>query len=125
MRVLISADAEGVTGVTGTDELLYGKPHYEFMRQMLTADVNAASREPSPAAHRGRRQRQPLDDDERLIEELDPAADLIKGFHKHLCMVEGVQAADAVFFLGYHCRPATPTASATRRSSAARSSRSG
>src|SRR4029079_4995678 len=39
-----------------------------------------------------------------LIEELDPRADLIKGFHKQLCMVEGVQDADAVFFLGYHAR---------------------
>ena len=38
------------------------------------------------------------------IERLDPRAELIKGFHKHLCMVEGVQDADAVFFLGYHCR---------------------
>ena len=35
------------------------------------------------------------------IERLDPRAELIKGFHKHLCMVEGVQDADAVFFLGY------------------------
>jgi D-amino peptidase len=38
-----------------------------------------------------------------LPEHLDPRADLIKGFHKHLCMVEGVQTgADAVFFVGYH-----------------------
>lgn len=33
----------------------------------------------------------------------DPRADVIKGFHKHLCMVEGVQTGvDAVFFVGYH-----------------------
>jgi D-amino peptidase len=39
------------------------------------------------------------------IERLDPRADLIKGFHKPLCMVEGVQdGIDAMFFLGYHCR---------------------
>jgi D-amino peptidase len=42
MRVLISADAEGVTGVTNTAELLYGKPQWEWMRGMMTADVNAA-----------------------------------------------------------------------------------
>jgi len=105
MRVLISADAEGVTGVTATDELLYGKPHYEFMRRMLTEDVNAAIE----GAFAGGATEVVVNDSHWtmtnvLIEALDPRADLIKGFHKHLCMVEGVQAADAVFFLGYHCR---------------------
>jgi D-amino peptidase len=38
------------------------------------------------------------------IARLDPRADLIKGFHKHLCMVAGVEDADVVFFLGYHAR---------------------
>jgi D-amino peptidase len=42
VRVLISADAEGVTGITNTNELLFGRPHYEFMRIMMTDDVNAA-----------------------------------------------------------------------------------
>lgn len=42
MRVLTSADAEGVTGVTNTTELLFGKPHWEWMRGMMTADVSAA-----------------------------------------------------------------------------------
>jgi D-aminopeptidase len=41
MRVLISADAEGVTGVTTTDELLFGKPYWEGMRGMLYGDDNA------------------------------------------------------------------------------------
>ena len=36
MRVLISADAEGVTGVTNTNELMFGRVHYEFMRTMMT-----------------------------------------------------------------------------------------
>ena len=42
MRVLISADAEGVTGITNTSELLIGRPYFEFMRTMMTDDVNAA-----------------------------------------------------------------------------------
>jgi D-amino peptidase len=105
MRILISADAEGVTGVTSTDEMLYGKPHYEFMRRMMTADVNAAIE----GAFAGGATEVVVNDSHWtmtnvLIEEIDSRADLIKGFHKHLCMVEGVQAADAVFFLGYHCR---------------------
>lgn len=105
MRVLISADAEGVTGVTSTTELLFGRPHYDFMREMMTADVNAAI----DGAFAGGATEVVVNDGHWtmtnvLIEALDQRADLIKGFHKHLCMVEGVQAADAVFFLGYHCR---------------------
>jgi D-amino peptidase len=105
MRILISADAEGVTGVTTTTELLFGKPHWEWMRQMMTDDVNAAVE----GAFAGGATEVVVNDSHWtmtnvLIERLDPRADLIKGFHKHLCMVEGVQQADAVFFLGYHAR---------------------
>jgi D-aminopeptidase len=52
MRVLISADAEGVTVITNTNELLFGRPHYEFMRGMMTDDVNAAVEGALPAARR-------------------------------------------------------------------------
>jgi D-amino peptidase len=105
MRILISADSEGVTGITNTEELLYGKPHYEFMREMMTQDVNAAIE----GAFSGGATEVVVNDSHWtmtniLLERLDSRADLIKGFHKHLCMVEGVQDADAVFFLGYHCR---------------------
>lgn len=105
MRVLISADAEGVTGVTNTSELLIGRPYFEFMRTMMTDDVNAAV----DGAFAGGATAVVVNDAHWTmtnvqIERLDPRAELIKGFHKHLCMVEGVQDADAVFFLGYHCR---------------------
>lgn len=105
MRILISADAEGVTGITSTNELLFGKPHYEFLRQMMTDDVNAAI----DGAFAGGASHVVVNDSHWtmtniLIERLDPRADLIKGFHKYLCMVEHVQDADAVFFLGYHAR---------------------
>jgi D-amino peptidase len=106
VRVLISADAEGVTGVTSTNEMLFGKPHYEFMRLMMTDDVNAAI----AGAFDGGATEVIVNDahwtmTNILIERLDPRADLIKGFQKHLCMVEGIQdGADAVFFVGYHAR---------------------
>lgn len=105
MRVLISADAEGVTGITDTRELLIGRPYFEFMRTMMTDDVNAAVE----GAFAGGATSVVVNDGHWTmtniqIERLDPRAELIKGFHKHLCMVEGVQDADAVFFLGYHAR---------------------
>ncbi len=105
MRILISADCEGITGITNTNELLFGRPHYEFMRGMMTDDINAAIE----GAYAGGATEIVVNDSHWTmtnvqIERLDPRADLIKGFHKHLCMVEGVQEADAVFFLGYHAR---------------------
>jgi D-amino peptidase len=104
MRVLISADGEGISGVTSTDELLFGKPEYERFRQFMTDDVNAAINGAVAAGAT-----EVIVNDSHwtmtniLPERLDPRADLIKGFHKHLCMVEGVQTGvDAVFFVGYH-----------------------
>jgi D-amino peptidase len=105
VRVLISADAEGVSGITNTDELMFGRPHYEFMRQMMTEDANAAI----AGAFDGGATQVIVNDSHWtatniLIERLDPRADLIKGFQKHLCMVEGVQDSDIAFFVGYHAR---------------------
>jgi D-amino peptidase len=104
MRVLISADGEGISGITSTDELLFGKPEYERFRQFMTDDVNAAINGAVAAGAT-----EVIVNDSHwtmtniLPERLDPRADLIKGFHKHLCMVEGVQTGvDAVFFVGYH-----------------------
>lgn len=78
---------------------------YRFMREMMTQDVNAAIE----GAFLGGATEVVVNDSHWtmtniLLERLDARADLIKGFHKHLCMVEGVQDTDAVFFLGYHCR---------------------
>src|SRR4051794_11994838 len=105
MRVLISADCEGVTGITNTNELMFGRVHYEFMRGMMTDDVNAAI----DGALAGGATDVVVNDAHWTmtnvqIERLDPRATLIKGFHKPLCMVAGVEDADAVFFLGYHAR---------------------
>jgi len=42
MRVLISADMEGATGVTHVVDTEQGKAPYERFRRLLTQDVNAA-----------------------------------------------------------------------------------
>jgi D-aminopeptidase len=42
MRVLISADMEGVTGVTCPEDVRPGSARWEYFRVMLTGDVNAA-----------------------------------------------------------------------------------
>src|SRR5215210_8152139 len=42
MRIYISADMEGVTGVTHSQDVISGRSQYERFRALLTADVNAA-----------------------------------------------------------------------------------
>src|SRR6187399_965765 len=41
MRILISADMEGATGVTWTDDVVPGTEQWQRFRRLLTGDVNA------------------------------------------------------------------------------------
>jgi D-amino peptidase len=109
MKVLISADMEGTTGVTGWKDVEPGEPAFERFRKLLTADVNAAIGGAFAGgatdvvvneAHDGMRN--------ILIEELDPRAEMITGYYKPLVMMEGVDDADMVFFTGYHARAGEP-----------------
>lgn len=109
MRVLISADMEGATGVTCPADVIAGTPQFERFRKLLTGDVNAAvegcfaggaSRVLVNEAHCGMRN--------VLLEQLDPRAELLTGRHKLLSMMEGIDAADAVAFVGYHTGSGEP-----------------
>ena len=42
VKIYISADMEGVTGVTHPQDVIPGRQQYERFREFLTADVNAA-----------------------------------------------------------------------------------
>lgn len=105
MKVYISADMEGVTGVTHPQDVIPGRPRYEQFRRFLTADVNAAIDGAGRAgavefvvneAHDGMRN--------IVLEDLDPRAEVIVGQRKPLVMMEGVEGADVAFFVGYHAR---------------------
>jgi D-amino peptidase len=103
MRVLVSADMEGTTGVTNLVDVEQGKAPYERFRRLLTEDVNAAI----AGAFEGGATEVVVNDSHWtmrnvLLEELDPRAELITGFYKPLVMMEGVEKADLVFFTGYH-----------------------
>ena len=41
VRILISADMEGVTGVTWTDDVVAGTEPWQRFRRLFTGDVNA------------------------------------------------------------------------------------
>jgi D-amino peptidase len=103
MRVLISADMEGVTGVTFPEDVEYGATRWESARRLLMSDVNAAidgffragaTEVVVNDAHSTKRN--------LLIEDLDVRATAIIGMHKTLGMLEGIRETDAVAFVGYH-----------------------
>ncbi|MFJ3976981.1 M55 family metallopeptidase [Streptomyces sp. NPDC090021] len=105
MKILISADMEGATGVTWPADVLPGTPQWERCRSMFTSDVNAAvlgfydggaDRVVINEAHWTMRN--------LLLERLDARAEMLTGRHKALSMVEGVQRGDVdgIAFVGYH-----------------------
>ncbi len=111
MRVLISVDMEGIAGVTGHDDVAPGTAQYERFRRLMTAEANAAVSGAFAAgaksvvvndSHDGMRN--------ILYEELDARAELISGYNKPLCMVQGAAGAQAAVFIGYHAMAGTARA---------------
>ncbi|AUS81003.1 peptide ABC transporter substrate-binding protein [Actinoalloteichus sp. AHMU CJ021] len=104
MRILISADMEGATGVTWTDDVVPGTEQWQRFRAMFTGDVNACVEGLFAGgavdvlvneAHSSQRN--------LLLESLDVRARLLTGRHKPLSMMQGVDSGvDGVVFLGYH-----------------------
>ena len=104
MRIYISADMEGVSGVTHSSQCRPDHPDYARFRRLMTAEVNAAI---EGALAAGATEALVNDSHFRmtniLLEELHPAAALISGTNKLLCQMEGIDDSFAcVFFVGYH-----------------------
>ncbi|MEU6641745.1 M55 family metallopeptidase [Saccharomonospora sp. NPDC046836] len=101
---MISADMEGATGVTWTDDVVPGTEPWQRFRRLFTGDVNAviaglcaggAGDVLVNEAHSAQRN--------LLLEELDPRARMLTGRHKPLSMMQGIDSGVAgVVFLGYH-----------------------
>jgi D-amino peptidase len=105
VRVFVSADMEGVSGVTHPQDVIPGRSQYERFRRFLTADVNAAIEGAAQGgateflvneAHDGMRN--------VFLKDLDGRAELIVGSKKPLSMMQGFYGADVAFFVGYHAR---------------------
>jgi D-amino peptidase len=104
MKVLISADMEGVTGVTAPEEVAPGTPAYERFRRLFMHDVNAAidgafeGGATEVLVNEGHNRMRNL-----MIEDLDERARVISGGQKPMIMMEGVdRGVDLAFLLGYH-----------------------
>jgi D-amino peptidase len=109
VRVYISADMEGITGLVDAEDVQPPGRDYERGRGLMTEDVNAAVRGAYAAgatyvlvndAHGPMRN--------LLPDLLDPRALLIKGRPKPMGMIEGLTADfDAVVCVGFHSRAGT------------------
>ena len=104
MKVYISADMEGITGINSLQYLFDKETEYARGRKLMMQDLNAAIAGAVEAgateilvndAHGSMRNLQ--------IEDLHEAADLATGFPKNQLMMAGLDASfDAALFIGYH-----------------------
>lgn len=105
MKIFISADIEGVTGVA-TNVQLMKEGEYQRFRRLYTQDVNAAI---AGAFDGGATEVVVADGHGNmsniLIEDLDERATLISGSNRVMCQLEGLDSSfDGLFFVGHHGR---------------------
>ncbi len=104
MRVYISADMEGISGIVHADQTEPGAREYERACTLMVGDVNAAIE----GALAGGATYIVVNDSHWemrniKLEELHPAAELISGTPKPFSMVQGLNDSfDAMFCVGYH-----------------------
>jgi D-amino peptidase len=104
VRIMISADMEGATGVTYTQDVIPGTEQWQRMRRLFTSDVNAAI----TGLHDGGATEVLVNEAHSsqrniLLEDLDHRATMLTGRHKPLSMMQGIDTGvDGVVFLGYH-----------------------
>ena len=111
MKVFISADMEGISGVVHAEELTQGTPGWERARRWMTGDVVAAAEGAFAAGatevlvvdgHAGMRNLIYDDLPAGVIAHRGPAAG------RTMCQVEGLDASfDCVLLVGYHSMAGT------------------
>jgi D-amino peptidase len=104
VKIFISADMEGISGVTDWEDTLPGKRTYEYSRKLLTQDVNAAIEGALEAGATEIVVNESHGPMRNLIpDELHSKAELVRGFYKPLLMMQGLdETFDAIFFVGFH-----------------------
>lgn len=109
MKVYISVDMEGISGVNSDNQTSAAGAEYGRARKLMVEDANAAIRGAFDGgatdvlvndSHGGQRN--------LLPEDLDPRARLISHSFKRHGMMEGLdESFDAVIFVGYHAKAGT------------------
>ena len=112
MRVFVSADMEGVAGISRDEQTNPSSHLHAASRQLMTQEVNAAVE----GALQAGVQEVVVSDGHWtcrnvLPEELHPRAELVSGYPRRLYMASGMGPGfDAAFFVGYHAAVGTPDA---------------
>jgi D-amino peptidase len=107
MQVYISADMEGIAGVTNWEQVkANGGAEYHYYRRLLTAEVNTAVEAALKAGAAGVTVNDAHSKMHNLIvDSLHPGAQLISGSPKRLGMMEGIDKGfKAACLLGYHAK---------------------
>lgn len=108
LKVFIVSD-HGIGSVVSDLQAVPGMAQYQVYRHLMTEEVNAAIRgalaaeasEITVADSHAHMQN-------IIVEELNPAAKLVRGGPRPLCMMEGIDRSfDAVLFIGGHARTGT------------------
>jgi D-amino peptidase len=112
LKVFISVDMEGISGIVHSDQTTSGTAEYAAGRKWMAQDVNAAVAGALEAgateivvndSHGSMRNIDPDDLDTRAI--------LISGSPKPLSMMQGIDASfQACIFIGYHAKAGTEDA---------------
>jgi len=104
MKLFLSTDFEGTSGVVAWEQIIEGSAEYEQGRRLLTDEVNAVIN----GAAQGGATEFVVNDSHHHMRNLHPQdlrghATLITGRHKPLYMMEGLDASfDGVCFVSYH-----------------------
>jgi D-amino peptidase len=104
MKLFLSTDFEGTSGIVAWEQIIEGNPEYEQGRRLLTDEVNAVI----TGAAEGGATEFVVNDSHHYMRNLHPQdlagnATLITGRHKPLYMMEGLDASfDGICFVSYH-----------------------
>jgi D-amino peptidase len=112
LKVFISVDMEGVSGLVNWDETDNKGFDYPLFRKLMTEEANAAILGALAAGATEIVVRDAHDSARNILPDLlRPEAQLIREWSGPLSMMEGIDKSfDAVVFIGYHARAGTPNA---------------
>jgi D-amino peptidase len=113
LKVFISVDMEGVSGVVNWDDVTVGGTDYGLFRKLMAAEANAAVEGALAAGATEIVVRDAHDTGRNILPDLlHQKARLLRDWsYGPLSMMEGIDKTfDAAIFIGYHARASTPNA---------------
>lgn len=113
LKVFISVDMEGITGVVHWEEVSRDGKDYDYFRRIMTLETNAAIKGAVEAGATDILVRDSHGSARNILPELlDKNAKLLRDWSGgFLSMMEGIDGTfDAVIFIGYHAKAGTPNA---------------